>query len=56
MPRRTKLDLKKLHDSLDTVCTECGHSIAPMDLVRLDNSRVVCPACKKEFMPAPKAR
>ena len=56
MPRRTKLDLKKLHDSLDTVCTECGHSIAPMDLVRRDNSRVVCPACKKEFVPAPKAR
>src|SRR5437667_7904285 len=56
MPRRSRTDVSKIRESLQTVCTECGHSIAPIDLVRLDNERVRCPACGKEFVPTPKAR
>src|SRR6266571_4559115 len=35
MPRRSRTDVNKIRESLQTVCTECGHSIAPIDLIRV---------------------
>jgi hypothetical protein len=49
MPRRSKTDVNKIRESLQTICTQCGYSISPIDLVRLDNERVRCPKCGKEF-------
>jgi predicted RNA-binding Zn-ribbon protein involved in translation (DUF1610 family) len=52
---RSQLDVNKIRESLQAICTECGHSIAPIDLVGRDNERVRCPACGKDFVPVPKA-
>jgi hypothetical protein len=51
MPRRSKNDVSKIRELLQTVCTECGYSIAPIDLVRLDNERGTS---RHHFAPAPK--
>ena len=48
--------VNKIRGSLQTICTDCGYSIAPIDLERLDNERVRCPACGREFVPPPKVR
>jgi len=56
MPRRSRTDVSKIRESLQTICIECGYSIAPIDLVRLDNERVRCPACGKDFVPAVKPK
>jgi hypothetical protein len=51
---------RALDESLNLkVCRVCAtpatsHSIAPIDLVRLE--RVRCPACGKDFVPVAKAR
>jgi predicted RNA-binding Zn-ribbon protein involved in translation (DUF1610 family) len=51
MPRRSRTDVNKIRESLVTICTECGHAITPMELVRVDFEHVRCPMCGKEFVP-----
>jgi predicted RNA-binding Zn-ribbon protein involved in translation (DUF1610 family) len=47
--RRNKLDLTKIHASLDAICTGCGYSIPPNEQVRIDSERMRCPKCGNEF-------
>jgi len=50
-----KPTVNKIREWLQTICTKCGYSIAPIDLVRLDNERVRCPECGKDFVPVAKS-
>ncbi len=50
MPRRSKMDLAKLHASMDTTCPHCGFTISPAELVRIDSERVRCPSCRKDLV------
>jgi hypothetical protein len=54
MPSRSKIDVNKIWETLDTVCTECGFSISPMALVRVGWELVKCPKCGGEFVPVVK--
>jgi predicted Zn finger-like uncharacterized protein len=47
--QRKKIDLKKVSESLNTVCPSCESSIAPADVVRIDFTRMRCPKCGHVF-------
>jgi predicted RNA-binding Zn-ribbon protein involved in translation (DUF1610 family) len=51
MPRN-KIDLEKIHASLNTICTFCGFAISPADVERTDFEHIRCPNCGQEFIPA----
>jgi predicted RNA-binding Zn-ribbon protein involved in translation (DUF1610 family) len=46
-----KINLEKVRQSLDTVCTLCGYAIPPEQVRRTGYDRVICPKCGKEFVP-----
>jgi len=51
MPRN-KIDIKKIHPSLNKICTLCGFAISPADVQRTDFEHIRCSNCRKEFVPA----
>ena len=51
MTRRSKTDIAKIRAAMDVKCPECGYSISPAEMVRLDFERMRCPMCRKEFVP-----
>ncbi len=51
MPRN-KIDIKKIHPSLNKICTLCGFAISPADVQRTDFEHIRCSNCGKEFVPA----
>ena len=40
--RRKKIDLKKVLESLITVCPSCGVSISPAEVMRVDKAGLKC--------------
>jgi predicted RNA-binding Zn-ribbon protein involved in translation (DUF1610 family) len=46
-----KINLERVRQSLDTVCTLCGYAIPPEQVRRTGYDRVICPQCGKEFVP-----
>lgn len=44
-----KIDLKKVLESLNTVCSSCGFSIPADKLRRIDFTRMQCPMCGHVF-------
>lgn len=44
---------KEFLNSLDlsTECTECGYKIHPAELLYVDEQKVRCPKCGKDFLP-----
>jgi len=51
---RGKINLEAIRASLNTICTECGYSIAPSEIMRIDFYRMKCPKCGAVFDPVPK--
>jgi uncharacterized protein (UPF0212 family) len=49
---RRKLDLEKIHASLNTICPHCGARIEPKDYKRVDWDHLECPKCGKKFVPS----
>jgi uncharacterized protein (UPF0212 family) len=47
--QRKKIDLKKVLGSQTTACPECGYSMSPAEIVRIDFERMKCPKCGKIF-------
>jgi hypothetical protein len=47
--QRKKIDLKKVLESLNTVCPSCGFSIPAYKLRRIDFTRMLCPKCRHVF-------
>jgi hypothetical protein len=47
--QRKKIDIKKVLASLNTTCPECGYSITPAEIVRIDFERMKYPKCGKIF-------
>jgi len=56
MPARRKLDLEKIHASLNAICSHCGASIPPEDQNRVDFEHMKCPQCGETFIPAKRER
>jgi predicted RNA-binding Zn-ribbon protein involved in translation (DUF1610 family) len=56
MPTKQKVDLAKVMASLGTVCTNCGCSIPPERVRRVDFEHVACPQCGEPFVPDSKIR
>jgi len=54
MPSKQKINRAKVMAALDTICTECGHAIAPDQVRRIDMLHVECPKCGKRFIRAKK--
>ena len=54
MPTKRRPDLKRVLESLNTVCTGCGYSIPPNEVRRADTENVVCPKCSRIFKPEKK--
>ena len=48
MPRKPKINLEKVRSELDTVYPKCGYRIPPAEILRVDFTRVKCPA----FVPS----
>jgi ribosomal protein S27AE len=48
MPRN-KIDLQKVLAAMDTTCPECGCSITPAEIQRVDFERMRCPKCGQVF-------
>jgi len=46
---REKINLDKVLRSLNVTCPRCGASLAPIERQRLDDDRVGCLKCGKEF-------
>jgi len=51
---RKKIDLQKIHASLNTTCPLCGFDFSPADVQRIDFEHIRCPNCGKDFVPAQK--
>src|SRR5262249_55054642 len=51
MPRRGKLDLAKIHASLNATCSHSGASITPEEQKRVDWEHLQCPKCGELFVP-----
>jgi predicted RNA-binding Zn-ribbon protein involved in translation (DUF1610 family) len=51
MPRKAKIDLKKVLASLSIPCPKCGHQIQPEEIRRVSNTEMLCPKCKAAFAP-----
>jgi len=51
MTPRGKIDLQAIRSSLSTTCTECGYSIPPNEVTRIDSERQKCPKCGSAFTP-----
>jgi predicted RNA-binding Zn-ribbon protein involved in translation (DUF1610 family) len=51
--QRKKIDLKKVLESLITVCPSCGFSISPSEIARVDSERMRCPKCGAVFFARP---
>jgi len=51
MPSRRKLNLAKIHESLNTACPKCGKTITPAEIQRVDFDHVKCPGCGEQFEP-----
>jgi len=49
MPR-SRIDPKKVRESLNATCTEGGAWIPPDQIERLDSWRIRCPQCGKTFV------
>ena len=47
--QRKKIDLKKVLESLITVCPSCGVSISPAEVMRVDAEQMRCPKCGNIF-------
>jgi predicted RNA-binding Zn-ribbon protein involved in translation (DUF1610 family) len=54
MPRVRKLNLEKVRSSLDAVCPQCGKSISPAEVRRIDFEHIECPVCGERFAPVRK--
>jgi predicted Zn finger-like uncharacterized protein len=54
MPR-SRIDLKKVRESLNATCTECGASIPPNEQERIDSGHMRCPHCGKMFIQEQKS-
>ena len=46
---KNKVNLAKVLASLNTTCPECGYSIVPSEIVRIDFERQKCPKCGEIF-------
>jgi ribosomal protein S27AE len=46
---REKINLDKVLRSLNVTCPRCGASLAPIERQRLDDDRVGCLKCGKDF-------
>jgi predicted RNA-binding Zn-ribbon protein involved in translation (DUF1610 family) len=51
MTPKRKINLKAVRASLNTVCTECGYSVSPAEILRIDSERMKCPKCGAVFTP-----
>ena len=51
MPRREKINLEKVKASLSVPYPECGHTVSPAELLRIDSEQVRCPKCGAIFKP-----
>jgi len=56
MPSKQKINLAKVLASLNTTCTQCGYSIPPDKLSRVDTQSVECPECGERFVPGGNVR
>jgi ribosomal protein S27AE len=56
MPRSRKINLEKVRASLDKTCPNCGFTITPDLVKRVDFERVECPKCGEKFQPAERER
>ena len=46
---KNKVNLAKVLASLNTTWPECGYSIVPCEIVRIDFERMKCPKCGEVF-------
>jgi hypothetical protein len=51
MTPRGKINLEKIRASLNTDYTECGYSIPPNEIMRIDFDTMKCPKCGAVFAP-----
>jgi predicted RNA-binding Zn-ribbon protein involved in translation (DUF1610 family) len=51
MPSKQKIDRDKVNAALNTRCTNCGYSIPPAQIARVDFEHVECPKCGERFVP-----
>jgi hypothetical protein len=49
MPSRKKIDLKKIIDSLHTICPKCARVIEPHEIRRVNFEEMICPECGERF-------
>lgn len=54
MTPRGKIDLEKVRACLNKICSLCGYTITPPEIMRLDFERMRCPKCGGVFAPVPK--
>jgi len=52
MSRSRKIDLEKVRASLNKTCPNCGFTITPDLVKRVDFERVECPKCDEKFRPS----
>jgi len=50
MTPKGKVNLQRVLASLNTLCTECGYSIAPNEIMRIDFERMKCAKCGAVFV------
>ena len=51
VPSRKQINLEKTKVSLSTRYSQCGHTIEPSALQRIDTDRVRCPKCVATVLP-----
>jgi ribosomal protein S27AE len=51
MPKKQKINLAKVLDSLNTACPKCGYSIPPNERTHVDTEHIRCPMCGERFKP-----
>jgi ribosomal protein S27AE len=54
MPRKQKISCEKVLAALNTICPECGYSIPPAEIRRVDFDKMKCPKCGEIFTTTPK--
>ena len=51
MPTRRKPDLKRILETIHTLCIHCDYKIPPSEIRRADTENVICPKCQSIFKP-----
>jgi DNA-directed RNA polymerase subunit RPC12/RpoP len=54
MPRRSKLNLEAIRSVGNVDCPHCNAILSPSEYLRLDNERLRCVRCGKDFVPQAK--